>query len=88
MHHPQKDSSVKSSRWHNAQNIEAVNMEICLRGRRTLDYKYIVEGLTRSLLSRRVLKDLDLISQDFHNVIVNTVEKTTLTVTEHCQVLD
>jgi hypothetical protein len=57
------------------KTIGVVKMEICLRGRRTFDYIYIVEGLTRTLLSRHVLKNLGLFSQDFPNVTVNTAKK-------------
>jgi hypothetical protein len=64
-----------------------MKMEICLRGPRTFDNVYIVEGLTCSLLSRPVLKDLGLISQVIPNVTVNTIEKTQLIVTEHGQAL-
>jgi hypothetical protein len=63
-------------------------MEMCLRGHRTFHYVDIVEGLTRSLSSRCVLKDLCLISQDFPNVTVNTLEKAPLILTEHGQALD
>jgi hypothetical protein len=70
------------------KTIGVVKMQVCLRGHRTFDYVYIIEGLTRSLLSRRVLKDLGLISQDFPNVTVNTIEKASLIVTEHGQALD
>jgi hypothetical protein len=45
------------------------------------------EGLTCSLLSKYVLKDLGLISQDFPNVTVNTIEKALLIVTEHGRAL-
>ncbi len=69
------------------KTIDVVKMDIYLRGRRTFDYVYILEGLTRSLLSRPVLKYLGLISQDFPNVTLN-LEKAPLIVTEHGQALN
>ncbi len=63
-------------------------MEIWLRCHRTLDFLHIVEGLTRSLLLRRMLKDLSLMSQDFPTVTVNAIDKAKLIVTEHGQALD
>jgi hypothetical protein len=62
-------------------------MEICLRGCRIFDYVYIIEGLTLSLSSRHVLKDLGLVFQDIQMSVI-TVEKAPLMVTEHCQALD
>ncbi len=88
MQTPRTSQVLKAAHGTILNTIGVLKIEICLRVRRTFDSVYIDEGLTCSLLSRSVMKDLGLISQDFPNVTVNTNEKAPLTVTEHGQALD
>ena len=48
---------------------------ISLRGESTLENFHIVDGLTRPILSRRVITDLKLIHPDFPHTSINALEK-------------
>ena len=55
------------------KTIGVVRMEIHLRGRIAVDNVFIVQHLTRSILSKQVLKDLGLIDPDFPRRTINVV---------------
>ncbi len=89
---PIKSNQVlRSADGTNLKTIGTVRFEISLRGRTTLEDIHVVEGLTRSILSRRVLRELGLISKEFPHVTVsavNEVPQTTQIVTGQGQTLD
>ena len=89
---PTKTNMVLRSADHSAlKTLGIVQMEIKLRGKSTFDNVFVVENLTRPILSKRVLKDLGLIPPDFPHVSINAADSVTTPekiVTGHGKALD
>ena len=59
------DKILKAADGNNLRTVGTVTAFVKLRGKVAIDHVYVVDGLTRALLSRRVLKDLGLVHHQF-----------------------